>query len=117
MKPIVPSKIAEIIFALMIAYFGFNYFKDPVRMAGSVPGFMPGDAKIWIYVVGACFVLAAIAIIIDFQKTLACYFLAALLLFLVFTIHLKNFGRDPAGVVKDTAMAMAAIIIGNRGAK
>ena len=117
MKPIIPSKIAEIVFALMIAWFGYNHFKSPGAMSGIVPSFMPGDAKLWVYIVGACLLLAAIAIIIDYQKTLACYLLAALLLIFVFTLHIKHFSTDPSGVLKDTAMAMGAILIGNRGSK
>jgi putative oxidoreductase len=117
MKPFFPSKLAEIIFALMIGYFGYNHFKIPNLIAGGVPSFMPGDPKIWAYVVGGCLVLAAIAIIIDYQKTLACYLLAALLLIFVFTIHIKHFSTDPSGVLKDTCMAMCAILIGNRRSK
>ena len=114
MKPIIPSKIAEIIFALVIAYFGYNHFKNAGMMAGMVPDYMPGDGKIWIYLAGGAFILAAIAIITGMQKTLACYLLAAVLLIFVFTIHIKSFNVNPSGVLKDTAMAMAAIIIGNR---
>lgn len=114
MKPFVPSKIAEYIFAAVIAWFGYLHFKNAGMMAGMVPDFFPGDGKIWIYLTGAGFILAAIAIIIDMQRTLACYLLAAVLLIFVFTIHIKNFGANPSGVLKDTAMAMAAILIGNR---
>ncbi|MGQ0738920.1 MAG: DoxX family protein [Bacteroidota bacterium] len=114
MKPFVPSKIAEYLFAAIIAYFGILHFKNANMMGGMVPDFMPGDGKIWIYITGAGFILAAIAIFIDMQKTLACYLLAAVLLIFVFTIHLKGFNANPSGVLKDTAMAMAAILIGNR---
>src|ERR1700738_1289590 len=114
MKPFIPSKFAEVIFALVIAYFGYLYFKNASMIGGGLPGFMPGDGKIWAYVIGACFILAAIAIILDMQKTLACYLLAALLLVFVFAIHVKSFGSDPSGVLKDIALAMAAILIGNR---
>jgi len=114
MKPFLPSKIVEYIFAAAIAYFGFLHFKNVNMMAGMVPDFMPGDGKLWIYITGAGFILAAIAIIIDVQRTLACYLLAGVLLIFVFTIHLKSFGTNPSGVLKDTAMAMAAILIGNR---
>ena len=114
MKAFVPSKIAETLFALVIAYFGFLHFKNADMMGGMVPDFMPGDGKIWIYVTGAGFILSAIAIVIDIQKTLACYLLAGVLLIFVFTIHLKSFDANPSGVLKDTAMAMAAILIGNR---
>jgi len=86
-------------------------------IAGGVPDFMPGDGKIWSYVIGAGFILAAIAIITGIQKTLACYLLAAVLIVFVLAIHIKTFETDPSGVLKDTALAMAAIIIGNRGSK
>jgi putative oxidoreductase len=114
MKPFIPSKFAEIIFALVFAYFGYNHFKNADAMGGYVPDMFPGEGKIWVYVTGGAFIAAAIAIIGDIQKTLACYLLAALLLIFVFTIHVKHFESDPSGLLKDTALAMAAIIIGNR---
>jgi putative oxidoreductase len=114
MKPFVPSKIAEFIFAVIVAYFGYLHFKNADMMGGGVPGFFPGDGKIYIYLTGAGFILAAIAIIINVQKTLACYLLAAVLLIFVFTIHINHFSTNPSGVLKDTAMAMAAILIGNK---
>ena len=117
MKPFIPSKVAEIIFALVLAYFGYLHFKNVNMLAGGVPDFMPGEGKIWIYVIGVAFILSAIAIITGIQKTLACYLLAAMLLVFVFTIHMKSFETNPSGVLKDTAIAMAAIIIGNRGSK
>ncbi|HEX7905303.1 MAG TPA: hypothetical protein VF487_15630 [Chitinophagaceae bacterium] len=117
MKPFIPSKVAEIIFALILAYFGYLHFKNTNMLAGGVPDFMPGDGKMWIYVVGVCFILSAIAIITGIQKTLACYLLAAMLLIFVFTVQMKSFETNPSGVLKDTAIAMAAIIIGNRGSK
>ena len=113
MKPFFPTKLAEIIFALAIAYFGYNHFKYPGMVAGGVPSFMPGDPKIWVYVVGGALLLAALAIIANYQKTAACYLLAVLLLIFVFTIHIKHFDTDPSGTLKDTGLAMAAIIIGN----
>jgi putative oxidoreductase len=114
MKPFFPTKVAEVIFALLIAYFGYLHFKNANMMGSMVPDMFPGDGKIYIYLTGAGFILAAIAIIIDVQKALACYLLAAVLLIFVFTIHLKAFKTNPSGILKDTAMAMAAIIIGNK---
>lgn len=115
MKSFIPSKIAEVVFALVIAYFGYLHFANADMMGGMVPKLFPGDGKIYIYLTGAGFILSAIAIIIDVQKTLACYLLAAVLLIFVFTIHIDGFKNNPSGVLKDTAMAMAAILIGNRG--
>jgi uncharacterized membrane protein YphA (DoxX/SURF4 family) len=114
MKPFIPSKIAEYIFAICLLVFAYNHFKGADMMGAWVPKFMPGDGKIWIYVTGAGLALAAIAILTGIQKTLACYLLAAMLLIFVFAMHIKNFDKDSSGVLKDTAIAMAAILIGNR---
>ena len=114
MKPFFPTKVAEVIFALLFAYFGYLHFKNAHMMAGGVPDMFPGDGKIYIYLTGAGFIAAAIAIITGFQKALGCYLLAAVLLIFVFTIHIKSFNSNPSGVLKDTALAMAAIIIGNK---
>jgi uncharacterized membrane protein YphA (DoxX/SURF4 family) len=118
MKPFIPSKLAEIIFALIIGYFGYLHFKNAGGMAGMIPDYLPGDGKIWIYVAGGGMVLAALAILTGLLKTLACYLLAAELIAFVLILHLKSaINNDPlhtAMLLKDTAMAMCAIIIGNR---
>lgn len=116
MKALIPSKIAEIIFALILIMFAFGHFTKADDMAAYIPAYMPGSATIWVYVTGAGLGLPAIAIIFNIQKTLACYLLAAMLLVFVFTLHLKPaMDGDMGSLLKDTAMAMAAIIIGNRG--
>jgi uncharacterized membrane protein YphA (DoxX/SURF4 family) len=118
MKPFFPSKLAEIIFALIIGYFGYMHLKNAGSMAGMVPDYLPGQGKIWIYLVGAGMVLAALAIITGLLKTIACYLLAAELIVLVLAIHLKpalnNDALHTGMLLKDTAMAMCAILIGNR---
>ena len=62
--------------------------------------------------------LAALAIITGLLKTIACYLLAAELIVLVLAIHLKpalnNDSLHIGMLLKDTAMAMCAILIGNR---
>ena len=115
MKPFIPSKLAELVFALVIAMFGVSHFMKTDMMATMVPSSMPGDASIWIYITGAALILGAIAIIINKYKTLACYLLAALLLVLVLTLHLKPaMEGNMTNLLKDTGLAMAAILIGNR---
>lgn len=115
MKPFIPSKLAELVFALVIAMFGINHFMKTNMMASMVPSSMPGDASIWIYITGTALILAAIAIIINKYKTLACYLLAVLLLVFVFTLHLKPaMDGNMTNLLKDTGLAMAAILIGNR---
>ena len=113
MKPLISSRIAGIIYALAIGCFGIIHFIKADSLKSSVPDFMPGGI-IWIYITGAGMILAAIAIIINKFATLACYLLAAMFLIFVFTLHLKHIeGGNYINVLKDTAMAMAAIIIGN----
>ncbi len=114
MKSIIPSRVAEILFALAIGTFGVLHFMHADMMAGGVPTFMPGDGKIWIYITGSGLILAAIAILINKFKRVACYLLAVMLLIFVFTIQLKPaMDGNLGGLLKDTALAMAAIIIGN----
>jgi hypothetical protein len=118
MKPFIPSKLAEVVFGLILGYFGYLHFKNVNMMAGGVPHYLPGDGKIWIYITGGGFILAAIAIITGFLKTLACYLLAAQLIVFVIALHLKGVLNDNAAslsqALKDSAIAMGAIVIGNR---
>ena len=87
-------------------------------MKASVPDYMPGDGSIWIYFTGACMILAAIAIIINKFTRLACYLLAAMFLIFVVTLHLKPLlSGGFTHLLKDTAMAMGAILIGNNSSK
>lgn len=126
MKALIPSKVAEIIYALIIAVFGVNHFMNTAALAGDVPDYMPGDEKIWVYVSGAGLILAAIAIITGIKKTLASYLLALLLL--IFSLGhqlywmLNTTDADhkyvfQGNLMKDAALAMCAILIANRSAK
>jgi len=113
MKPFIPAKVAEVLFALIIAYFGYNHFSNAGAFKGAVPDFMPGDQRLWMYVAGACFILAAIAILTELQKVMACYLLAALLLLLGFLVHWRN-GILSVDFLKNTSMAMMALLIGSK---
>ena len=118
MKSFFPTRLAEIIYALVMGIFGVLHFMNADTMSGMIPDFMPADGKIWIYITGAAFIAAALAIIINKFKTPACYLLALMLLVFVFTLHLQPaMDGNPGQLLKDTALAMAAIIIGNKGSK
>lgn len=112
------SRIASIVYALTIGIFGINHFRFGKGMGGMVPTWFPGDATIWVYLAGAGLILAAISIIINKYTKLACYLLAAMLLIFVLTMHLPSLlnGNETAitGVLKDTAMAMAALMIADK---
>ena len=99
MKSIIPSRIAEMLYALAMGTFGVLHLKD---------------AKIWVYITGAALIAAALAIIINTFKRLACYLLAVMLLIFVFTLHLEPAMDGNLGnLLKDTGLAMGALIIGN----
>src|SRR5688572_15141597 len=123
MKPFIPSRLAELIFALIIGFFGVSHFTSTDSMAAYVPDFIPGDSKIWVYITGAGHLLAALSIIIGKLKTAGSYFLAFMLLVFATTIHLRGLLNTTdeemkaifmTNMLKDTAMAMCAILIGNR---
>jgi uncharacterized membrane protein len=107
MKAFIPPKLAEVVFALIIAYFGYLHFTYADSMGRLVPSFIPGPGSLWVYITGAGFVLSAIGILTDIKKVLACYLLAAMLLIFAFTVHLHNHGD----ALKDGALAMCALII------
>ncbi len=118
MKPFFPTRIAEILFAFIMGAFGVLHFMNVDVMSGLVPDSIPGDGKLWIYITGAGLIAAALAMIINKAKRPACYLLAAMLLIFVFTVHLKSaMDGNPGQLLKDAALAMAAIIIGNNGHK
>jgi uncharacterized membrane protein len=113
MKPFIPAKLAEVIFALIIAYFGYWHFTHADSMGRAVPAFIPGPGSLWIYITGVVFILAAIGILADLKRIIACYLLAAMLLIFALTVHL----HDHVDALKDAALAMCALIIGSSGKK
>lgn len=115
MKSPLAARLAEIIFAFAIGFFGVLHFSNADDMSSLVPEFIPGDGKMWINITGVGLMAAALAIIINIFKTPACYLLAIMLLVFVFTLHLQPaLDGNPGSLLKDTALAMAAIITGNR---
>jgi putative oxidoreductase len=110
------AKIGTILYAIVVAVFGFNHFMNAGAMSGYVPSYMPGGGSLWVYITGVALILAAISIIIGKKTKLACYLLALLLIIFVLTLHLppllKGDQMAMGSVLKDTAMAAAALIIG-----
>src|SRR5919202_3389779 len=84
------SRTAIIMLAVVMIVFGIYHFLHPQNMVGYVPAFVPGGI-IWVYLVGAAFILAALAFIANRMVELAGYLLALLLIIFVLTIHLPNF--------------------------
>ena len=106
------------LFALVIGSFGVMHLMDADTMSAVIPDNIPGDGKMLIYIAGIGLIAAALAILINKLKMPACYLLAAMLLVFVFAIHLQPaMDGNPWNLLKDTGLAMAAIMIGNRHSK
>ena len=118
MKQIIPTRVAEIVYAFVMIAFALLHFKYGGKGEG-VPSFMPGNPAVWVYITGAGFLAAGIAIIINKYKAVACYLLALMLFIFILTIHLMPAIKDHnfTQPLKDLALAMAAIMIANKASK
>lgn len=115
----VVSRIAIYLLAVVMIAFGLYHFMQPRNLVGYVPAFIPGGI-VWVYVIGAAFILVGVAFIINKMVKMAGYVLAALLIIFVLTIHLPNFLHSGdkemqqialISLLKDTALAGFALHI------
>lgn len=122
MKNAITFRVGLTIYSLVIAFFGINHFVG-TGMQHTVPSFLPGGI-FWLYLTGAALIAAAIAFLTGKQRALAGYFLAALLLIIVFTIHVPAIINAPdeaarrfplSNLVKDVGLAAAALMIAGKG--
>ncbi len=118
--PHVLSRIAIYLLSLVMIVFGILHFLHPHDLMNYVPAFLPGGI-IWVYFVGAAFILVAIAFITNTMVKAAGYLLALLLFIFVLSIHLPNYmnaGNQEMkqlaliSLLKDTAIACFALYIG-----
>lgn len=113
------SRIAVWLLAIVMIVFGILHFKNPDAMLVYVPLYIPGGI-IWVYVVGAAFILVGLAFILNRYVAIAGYILAVLLLLFVLLIHFPNFQNAGSpdmrqmalvSVLKDAALAGFALFI------
>lgn len=111
-----PSKFAKMIFAVIMGIFGIFHFIYAGNMTGMIPSFLPMPI-VWVYLTGAALVLYCVSILMGhkLQRT-AGYLLALFLLLCVILYHVPKMSTDPGAIyaiLKDLALAMAAIYIAN----
>ena len=125
MKEQLVSRIAVIILAIVMIVFGFYHFMHPKDMLAFVPNFLPGGIM-WVYVVGAAFILAGIAFILHKWVKIAGYLLALLLFCFVLMVHLPNYMNSGdlemqrqalVNILKDSAIAAFALYIASNAQK
>jgi putative oxidoreductase len=113
------SRVAIWLLAIVMIVFGIYHFTNPQNMLIFVPNSLPGGI-IWVQIVGVAFILAALSFITNKFVKLTAYFLAALLIIFVLTVHLPNYNQagDPdmkqnalINILKDTALAAFALHI------
>ena len=119
MKNLISTKVAILVFAIIMAFFGANNILNASQLAVNVPGFLPAS-KLIVYISGAGFLLAAVAFIIDRYAKIAGYLLAVLLLIIVFSVDVPGIVHARStpikmlyitNMLKDAALAMAAVLI------
>lgn len=113
------SHLAIYILAVVMLIFGVYHFRFPKNLVEFVPTNLPGGI-IWVKVVGAAFILAAISFILNKYVKLAAYLLALLLIIFVIGVHLPAYLRGGTietsqsaliNILKDTALAAFALHI------
>jgi putative oxidoreductase len=119
MKKHIVSHIAIYLLAAVMIFFGIYHFKNPKALMEYVPPDLPNPI-IWIKIVGAAFILAAVSFIFNKFVKITAYLLAAMLLIFAFFVHLKiymNAGTEDVrvheliNILKDTALAAFALHI------
>jgi putative oxidoreductase len=115
------SRVAIWLLAIVMIIFGIQHFRYPKDMMSFVPNYLPGG-EIWVYFVGAAFILAAISFIANRFVSLAGYLLAGMLLLFVILVHWPNYSQagdlmekriNLFSLLKDTAIAAFALYIGS----
>jgi putative oxidoreductase len=113
------SRVAIYILAIVMIVFGIQHFLHPYDLLVKVPDFLPGGI-VWVYLVGAAFILAALSFMTNIWVKTAAYLLALMLFVFVLTIHLPNYmdTADKAyqqmalyNLLKDSALAAFALYI------
>jgi uncharacterized membrane protein len=114
------SRVAVVLFAIVIAVFGLYHFIDPENLVLFVPSYMP-SSHIWVYVVGLVLILASVSIVLNRQVKLASYVLAPLLVIFALAIHLQGYlslsdkqlkALSFLNMIQDLALACCILYIG-----
>ncbi len=84
------SRIAIYLLCIVLFAFGVFHFLHPYDLLVFVPSFMPGGI-LWVYVVGAAFILVALSFLTNKLVKLSGYVLAILLVIFIVSVHVPNY--------------------------
>lgn len=111
MRRISRHRLACVVFAIIMGLFGIFHLYNAENMKSIVPDYVPGGI-VWVYISGAGFILASIAILVDRYTKTACYMLAGMLLIFIFLIHVPVVVSGESEIVKQTGLLMMLKDIG-----
>lgn len=84
------SRVAVVLFAIVLAFFGLYHFIDPEDLVVFVPNYVP-SGHVAVYAVGTLLMLASISILLHRQVKLVCYVLALMLAVFAIAVHLQGY--------------------------
>lgn len=103
MKKQIMSHVAIYLLSLVMIFFGIYHFMFPKNMMEFVPAGLPGGI-IWVKIVGAAFILAALSFILNKQVKLTAYLLALMLLIFVVAVHVPAYMRGGMEATRQQAL-------------
>jgi uncharacterized membrane protein len=114
------SRVAVVLFAIVLAVFGLFHFIDPENLVLFVPSYMP-SSHVWVYAMGLVLILASLCIATNRQARLASYILAPLLVVFALSVHLQGYlslsdrqlkALSFLNMIQDLALACCVLYIG-----
>jgi len=109
------ANIGRILFAIPMVIFGVFHFVNTRTLQNVVPSFIPGQT-FWVYLTGSALIAAGLCIMLKKQIQLVANLLAIMLLvfalFVHFPLALEGDQLAASSLLKDTALAGGALILG-----
>lgn len=113
------SRIAIYLLAVVMISFGIYHFQHARELVVYIPSSLPGGI-LWVYLVGAAFILVAVSFVTNRMVKTSAYLLAIMLFIFILTLHLPNYlnagdkemkAMALVNILKDTAIAGFALHI------
>lgn len=109
-----PLSIGRWLFAIPFFVFGLFHLFASQQLAGLVPGFFPGNPRLWVIVTGLIFLATSLSIALQKMQRNACMLLAIQLTVFILTVWLPQLGGEAAqlampNMLKDIALLGATL--------
>jgi putative oxidoreductase len=111
----ISAKLGRMVFALPFGVFAVLHFAMAPKLAGIVPGYLPGGV-VWVYIIGVAMLAACLALASGFFARPAAYGLALLMLTFVVTIDIPGLSSSAlrelslSNLLKDLSLCGGALM-------